>query len=126
MSHDLPLSINVKLYQSLIFPYLTYGISSWGQVSQSTLDKLLLLQKRAIRLINFSPKCEHAIPYFGNLNILSVQFLYVESVSCLMYYSQNKLAPARIQNLFSPCLRYTFLQHQISNYRQILCHVFSS
>ena len=35
-----PLSIIVKLYQSLIFPYLIYGISSWGQASQSTLDKL--------------------------------------------------------------------------------------
>ena len=23
-----------------------------------------------------------------------------------------------------PCLRYPFLQHQISNYQQILCHVF--
>ena len=35
-----PLSIIVKLHQSLIFPYLIYGISSWGQASQSTLDKL--------------------------------------------------------------------------------------
>ena len=101
LRHFVPLSIIVKLYQSLIFPFLTYGISSWGQASQSTLDKLLLLQKRAIRLMNFSPKCEHAIPFFVNLNILPVHFLYVESVSCLMYDVQNKLAPTRIQKLFT-------------------------
>ena len=71
------------------------------RASQSTLDKLLVLQKRAIRLINFSPKCEHAIPFFGNLNILPVHFLYVESVSCLMHDVQNKLTPARIQNLLT-------------------------
>ena len=72
------------------------------RASQSTLDKLLVLQKRAIRLINFSPKCEHAIPFFGNLNILPVQFFfYVESVSCLMHDVPNELAPARIQNLLT-------------------------
>ena len=47
-----------------------------------------------------------------------------------MYKVQNKLAPARIQNLFthmSHARLYPFLQHQmISNYQQILCHVFSS
>ena len=32
---------------------------------------------------------------------MPVYFLYVESVSSLMYDVQNKLAPARIQNLFS-------------------------
>ena len=42
LRHFVPLSIIVKLYQSLIFPYLIYGISSWGQASQSTLDKLML------------------------------------------------------------------------------------
>ena len=35
-----------------------------------------------------------------NLNILPDHFLYVESVSCLMYDIQNKLAPVHIQNLF--------------------------
>ena len=100
LRHFVSLSIIVRLYQFLILPYLTYGISTWGQASQSTLDKLLLLQKRAIRLITFFPMCEHAIPFF-NLDILPLHFLYVESVSSLMYDVQNKLAPARIQNLFS-------------------------
>ena len=100
LRHFVPFSILVKLYQSLISPYLMYGISSWGQASQSNLEKLLLLQKRALRLMNFSTKSEHAIPYFIKLNILPVHFLYVESVSCLMYDIQNKLAPVHIQNLF--------------------------
>ena len=76
-----------------------YGISLLGQASQSNLEKIVLLQKRAARLMNFSTKSEHAIPYFMKLNILPVHFLYVESVSCLMYDIQNKLAPVHIQNL---------------------------
>ena len=50
--------------------------------------------------MNFSTKSEHAIPYFIYLNILPVHFLFVKSVSCLMYDIQNKLAPVHIQNLF--------------------------
>ena len=72
LRHFVPFSILVKLYQSLISPYLMYGISSWGQPSQSNLEKLLLLQKRALRLMNFSTKSKHAIPYFIKLNILPV------------------------------------------------------
>ena len=32
---------------------------------KSYLEKLLLLQKRALRLMNFSTKSEHAIPKFN-------------------------------------------------------------
>ena len=110
LRHFVSLSIIVRLYQFLILPYLTCEISTSGQASQSTLDKLLLLQKRAIRLTNFSPKCEHAIPFFVNLYILPVRFLYVKSVSCLMYYVQNKIARSSLFSKFIYlCLRYTFL-----------------
>ena len=78
------------------------------QASQSTLDKLLVLQKRAIRLINFSPKCEHTIPFLGNLNILPVHFLYVESLSCLMHDVQNKLSSCSYSKFIYSCLRYPF------------------
>ena len=65
-------------YISFLFcPFLTYGISTWGQASQSTLDKLLLLQKRAIRLITFFPKCEHAIPFL--LISISCPFIFFMS-----------------------------------------------
>ena len=51
--------------------------------------------------MTFSEKSEHAIPYFINFNILpAVTFLYVESISSLMYDVQNKLAPVHIQDLF--------------------------
>ena len=77
LRHFVSLSIIIRLYQFLILPYLTYGISTWGQASQSTLDKLLLLQKRAIRLITFFPKCQHAIPFL--LISISCPFIFFMS-----------------------------------------------
>ena len=80
LRHFVPLSVLVKLYHSLISPYLIYGISSWGQASQSNLEKLLLLQKRALRLMNFSTKSEYAIPYFINLNTLPVHSVFMSNL----------------------------------------------
>ena len=34
-----------SICQSLMFPYLSYGLVVWGQATQSHLNKILLLQK---------------------------------------------------------------------------------
>ena len=38
------------LYYSLIYPYLTYCIEVWGNTHQTTLKKLLILQKKLLEL----------------------------------------------------------------------------
>lgn len=40
------------LYNSLIFPYLEYGIVVWGNTYKTTLQSLFILQKRAIRIVH--------------------------------------------------------------------------
>ena len=35
----------LRIYGSLILPYITYGIALWSQVAQTNLDKLPILQK---------------------------------------------------------------------------------
>ena len=49
---------------------------------------------------DLSNQNEHTIPGFLNLNILPVNFLYVESIASLMYDVQNNLAPDHIRQLF--------------------------
>ena len=43
-------NILLQLYYLLIYPFLTYGLSIWGNTYNSTLRPLIILQKRAIRL----------------------------------------------------------------------------
>ena len=46
---------NLKmLYYSLVYPHLIYAIEVWGSADHSSLDRLLVLQKRIVRLITFS------------------------------------------------------------------------
>ena len=37
-----------SMYKSLINPYLTYGLAAWGQACKTYLNKILILQKRAV------------------------------------------------------------------------------
>ena len=57
----------LNIYQSLILPYLTYGLAAWGQAAKTYLQKILVLQKRVHRLMYFSEPRAHAVPLFISL-----------------------------------------------------------
>ena len=67
---------------------------------KSYLDKLLKLQKRALRFIYLSDHNEHAIPLFVDAHILPLKFVYYESIATLMFDVRNRTAPSNIQDLF--------------------------
>ena len=52
--HFVPMTILLQLYYTLIFPYLSYAVTTWGNTYMSTLKPLTILLKKAIRLITFS------------------------------------------------------------------------
>ena len=76
LRHFTPFSTLQHVYRSLIFPYLSYGLVAWGLAAQSHLEKNLVLQKRAVRLMNFAQSRTHAIPYFISSNIMPISMLY--------------------------------------------------
>ena len=94
-------SVLVNIYNSLILPYITYGLLAWGNASNAYLNKILVLQKRVLRLIYFTDRREHAIPLFAKAKILPVTFLYYEAVSKLMFDVHNQRAPINILKLFT-------------------------
>ena len=100
LRHFVPTDTLLSIYRSLIQPYITYGIAVWGQAAQTNWDKLLILQKRALRLIHFAPYRSHAIPLFIQHNILPLNFQYCKSVCTIMHDVSNNILPANISNLF--------------------------
>ena len=82
-----------RIYNSLIFPYLSYGLVAWGQAAKTHLEKLLTLQKRVVRLINFAPFRSHAVPYFLHSNIMPITMLYFKLSSMLMFDVYNNTVP---------------------------------
>ena len=62
------------------FPYIYYGIAAWAQAEQGYLRNILILQKRALRLMFFAGSGSHAIVLFLAANILPRNMLYFETV----------------------------------------------
>ena len=98
--HFLPTHTLLNMYQALIAPYLTYGLTVWGQACKSYLDTLLKLQKRALRFIYFSDHNGHAIPVYVDAYSLALKFVYYESIVNMMFDVRNRTAPSNIQDLF--------------------------
>ena len=101
LRHFVPLKTLLSIYNSLISPYISYGLIAWGQASKSHLEKILILQKRAVRLINFLTFRTLAIPYFAQSNILPISMLYFKLSSILVPDITTNSAPQSIYNLFT-------------------------
>ena len=67
----------VTLYNSLIKPYLTYCICSWGSCATGKVNKLLILQKRIARLIMKSEYRAHSEPLLTELKMMTLWFTQI-------------------------------------------------
>uniref|UniRef100_A0A1B6LLW5 Reverse transcriptase domain-containing protein n=1 Tax=Graphocephala atropunctata TaxID=36148 RepID=A0A1B6LLW5_9HEMI len=84
-------------YYALVESHIRYGLAVWGGTSQQNLERILILQKKAIRtLANLTPteSCRDA---FKSLRILTVIALYIHSV--VVYIDQAELT--RGENIHS-------------------------
>ena len=99
LRHVVPLNTLHQIYISLIQPYLLYGIVR--QAAKTYINKILTLQKRALRLMFFGDYNSHAVPYFVSSSFLPLDLLYFKSVAILMHDISNSLTPTNISNLFA-------------------------
>ena len=60
-----------QLYYNLIYPYLTYGVMSWGSAYTTNLTKIRTKQNKCIRSIFFANHMESATTYYKLLGILN-------------------------------------------------------
>ena len=96
----LPRHTLLTIYRSLVTPYLTYGLIAWGQACKSYLEKLLKLQKRALRFIYFPERNQHAIPLFIDAGVLPLKSLCYELLAHLVFEIRHRNAPGNILALF--------------------------
>ena len=101
LRHFVPTETLLMIDHSLIMPYVSYGICVWGRAAKSYITKLLVLQKRALRLIYFAPSDAHAIPLFIESKILPVNMIYFDTVANLMHDIWKGLARSPIRVLFT-------------------------
>ena len=109
LKSEYPTSILKSIYNTLILPNINYCILSWG----SQIDKLYLLQKKAIRNIPKGDFRAHTEPLFKEHNILKVQDIY--HMAILKFYS--KLINDNLPNYFESFTPQFSAGHQHYNFR---------
>ena len=89
-----------SLYFSLFESYLSYGLPVWGSANQALIEKLFILQKKAIRAITFSEYDAHTSPLFKDLGILKIRDLFQYQISCIMWDFDHNDLPKSLLSMF--------------------------
>ena len=100
-SFFLPKSSLRMLYYSLIYPYFYYCNIVWASTYKTNLRRLVILQKRIIRIINKSHFNAHTDPIFKDLGILKFNDIHLLQLGQFMYSCKNSFLPPRFNNNFS-------------------------
>ena len=84
-SLKIPKSVLKQVYFSLIHSHLNYNISSYAGTYPTHLNRLVLLQKRAIRIINNESYLAHTNSLFLSNRILKFQDMYKLNLGMYIY-----------------------------------------
>ena len=95
----IPSEILVILYNSFVLPYLNYSVLTWGS-SLANCDRLLLLQKRAVRIISKAGHRDHTANLFANLTLLRFKDLYYLNLGKFMYKYMINALPSCFNSCF--------------------------
>ena len=89
-------------YYSLIYPFIYYGITIWGNSLKKYTNKLFILQKRAVRHIIKAPYPyrQHTSPIFKDLEILKLNDIYNMAITIMMSNSNQCTVPTALQTMF--------------------------
>ena len=96
-----------KVYYSLIYSKLQYCISSWGGCSDTALDTIFKLQKRAVRFICNKSYSEPTHPLFSSQKMLKLEDVYKLKICTLMHsFFKNQLYCDVLMKNLSECHTY--------------------
>ena len=99
MSYYVPETVLLNVYYSIIYPYLMYCCVAWGGAAAVHIDKLLTLQKKAVRIITHSGYLDHSDPLFRRTNLLKMPDIYAYNCCILAYKRRDSLStPAHSHN----------------------------
>ena len=98
--HMLPKRILLLLYNTLILPYLNYCNIAWGHAFQIHINRIFLLQKKAMRIVTHSSYLSHSGPLFSSSKVLNIMDLNKLNIALFMFCYKQNLLPNSLMNYF--------------------------
>ena len=81
------------IYNSLVESRLRYGILSWSTAAEKQINRLKVLQNKALRFINFSSLDTAMLPLYSHYNVLPLNHLIRLHQVTYMFCLHNNLLP---------------------------------
>jgi len=85
----------------LFLPYLNYCVEVWGSTYLHSLQPLVIMQKRALRIIHNVGFRDHTNSLFLQSKLLKTQDLIEYQIAVFMFKARNSLLPGNIQKMFT-------------------------
>ena len=101
----------------MILPYLYYCNLAWGGTYKVNLQRIVILQKRALRIVNNSTYDANTSPIFKELKLLKFHDIHSFQLGFFMFSLKNSTLPSKFNNLF-------LINSQIHNYYTRNAHSF--
>lgn len=89
------------LYCTLVLPYLIYCVEVWGNNYMTTIHPLLILQKKAIRIIHGAGYRDHTNSLFLQSKLIKFKDMVDFHTAQILFKAKNNLLPENIQTLFT-------------------------
>jgi len=123
IAYILPKEIRINLYYTLIYPYLTYCNLIWASTYESRLHKLVILQKRAVRIIAGIRKWEHTGPSFSEFKLLKIHQIKDLQIGEFFFRLEHGLLPPVFKDFLSHASDiHTHFTRNLTAYRPIKAH----
>ena len=90
----------VNLYYAFVHPFLDYGNIVWGTAPKTIINKILLMQKKVVRIILNCNRTDHAAPLLKRFRILNVFEINTFQTACFMYRIEHKSVPPVFLEMF--------------------------
>src|SRR6218665_3296751 len=89
----LPKTARIKLYYAIVFPYLSYCNIVWASTYKTSLRKLIVIQKGAIRVIASANYGFSTKQSFSDLNLLNIEQIRLYQVGEFVFHFHHGLLP---------------------------------
>ena len=102
MRHCASVELLRDIYYALFYSYVRYGITIWGNASDSNLTPLQTLIHRAARIMTFAPYGRIDIfPLLSYLEILDLDDIFSLETAKLIFKVKNDMIPIPLTNYFA-------------------------
>ena len=102
----------IQVYYAIFESHVRYGIIFWGNSSKTNVNKILLIQKKAIRVLaglQYNDSCKE---YFVSLGIMTVISLYIYETLLFVKNNLSSLKQDEITHLYGTRGKQTFVRPQ--------------